>query len=208
MTLAVTERDQKTSLDALRANGGVPAIVYGRAQTPLKVVLDGKEFEKVRKEAGESTVLQLIGLKNSVEVLIKEVDFNPVKQRVMHVDLYAVEKGKEITTHVPLHFIGEAPVEETHAGSVTKVMHEVEVTSTPANLPNHIDVDLGQLRSVECKIHVSDLVVPKGVKINAAPEDSVAVVTAAKQTPASEESATAIDISAIEVEKKGKEVEA
>ncbi len=206
MTLAVTKRDDTTSLEALRANGSIPAIVYGRAQAPLAIVLEEKVFDKIRKEAGESTVLQLTGLDTPVEALIKEVDFNPVKQRVMHVDFYAVEKGKEITAHVPLHFIGEAPVEASAAVSVTKVLHEIEVTSTPANLPSHIDVDLSVLKTVECKIHVSDLVVPKGVTLHALPEESVAVVTAAKQTPASDESAT-IDMNAIEVEQKGKEVE-
>jgi len=208
MTLAVTERDQKTSLKVLRASGAIPAIVYGKAQVPMQIVLDGKEFDKVRKEAGESTVLQLTGLKTAVEVLIKEVDFNPVKQRVMHADFYAVEEGKEISAHVPLHFIGVAPVEEAHLGSVTKVMHELEVTSTPASLPSHIDVDLGVLRTVESKIHVSDLVTPKGVKVTMALEEPVAIVNAAKQTPATEEAEAEVDMAAVAVEKKGKEEEA
>lgn len=186
MTVAVTVRDTKEDAKTVRASGRIPAIIYGRAQTPLMVAIDGKAFEKLRKEAGESTVLSLTGLTGPVEVLIKDVDFNPVMQRVMHVDFYAVEKGKEITTNVTLHFIGIAPVEESRAGSVTKVIHEVEVTSTPVNLPSHINVDMSVLKSVEDKIHISDLVIPAGVKIHAEPEDPVAVVSPAKQTPAGE----------------------
>lgn len=204
MTLAVTERDNSKNLEVLRANGNVPAVIYGPAQAPIAVTLDGKEFDKVLKEAGESTVLELTGLKSPVEVLIKDVDFNPVKQRVNHVDFYAVEKGKEITTHVTLQFIGEAPVEESRAGLVTKVIHEIEVTCKPADLPNHIDVDLSVLKSVGDKIHVSDLGLPVGVKVSESPEDSVAVVSAAKQTPASEEATAPVDMDAIEVEQKGK----
>lgn len=208
MTLAVTPRDESTSLETLRANGTVPAVVYGPKQASVAVSIDAKEFDKVRKEAGESTILTLTGLPDQIEVLIKEVDFNPVKQQVIHVDLYAIEQGKAITTHVPLHFIGEAPVEESRAGSVTKVLHEIEITCEPSNLPNHIDVDLGTLEAVNDKIHVADLVVPVGVTIETPGEESVAVVSAAKQTPAEEETSATIDMSAIEVEKKGKAEEA
>lgn len=184
MTLAVTARDHSKSLEALRANGDVPAVVYGPAQTPILITLDGKVFERVLKEAGESTVLSLTGLSSPVEVLIKDVDFNPIKQRVNHVDFYAVEKGKEITTHVTLHFVGEAPVEASGAGTITKVMHELEISCAPADLPNHIDVDLSAITSVENKIHVSDLVIPARVKVLSATEDSVVVVNPAKHTPA------------------------
>ena len=206
MTLAVTPRDESINLETLRANGGLPAVVYGPAQKPLAITIDEKVFDKVRKEAGESTVLELTGVEGSIEVLIKEVDFDPVRQRVLHVDLYALEKGKEITTHVALHFIGIAPVEESRLGSVTKVLHEIEVTCKPADLPSHIDVDLTGLEAVSDKIHVSDLVVPAGVKIESDMEESVVVVSAAKQTPAEEDEATetTIDMTQIEVEKKGK----
>ncbi|MBP6881535.1 MAG: 50S ribosomal protein L25 [Candidatus Pacebacteria bacterium] len=205
MTLAVTARDHSKDLEALRANGGIPAVVYGPAQTPITITLDGKEFEKIMKEAGESTVLALTGLPSPVEALIKDVDFNPVKQRVNHVDFYAVEKGKEITTHVTLHFVGEAPVEETGAGSVTKIMHELEITCTPADLPNHIDVDLSVLASVEDKIHVRDLALSPRVKVlHVSPEDPVAVVTAAKQTPATESSEVVASESAATTEQEEK----
>lgn len=205
MTLGVTARDHSKSLEALRANGSIPAVVYGPAQAPINITLDGKEFEKVMKEAGESTVLALTGLPSPVEVLIKDVDFNPVKQRVNHVDFYAVEKGKEITTHVTLRFTGEAPVEATGAGSVTKIMHELEISCTPADLPNHIDVDLGVLVSVEDKIHVSDLGISPRIKVlHVTPEDPVAVVTAAKQTPAAESNEVSATESPAETEQEEK----
>ncbi len=206
MTLAVTERDQSTNLNTLRANGQIPAVIYGPKQDSVAVVIDDKAFNKVRKEAGESTMITITGLKEPVEVLIKDVDFNPLKQLVTHVDLYAVERGKAMTTSVPLHFINEAPVEESKAGSVTKVLHEVEVTCMPSNLPNHIDVDLGMLKAVEDKIHVGDLQLPTGVTVNTTAEDPVAVVSAARQTVSEDtEEAPAVDMDAIEVEKKGKE---
>lgn len=204
ITLPVTSRDEATTIDKLRVSGNVPAVVYGPKQDPINVTLDSKVFDKVRKTAGESTIIELTGLAEPIEVLIKGVDFNPIKQQVMHVDFYAIERGKEMTVHVALEFIGEAPVEHTKEGSVTKVLHEVEVTCMPKNLPSHIDVDLSALVSVSDKIHIKDLKVAKGVTIQADPEDSVAVVTAAKsEGHADEEAEVKVDIEAIEEDKKG-----
>jgi large subunit ribosomal protein L25 len=177
ITLPITLRDQTKKIAALRKDGQLPAVIYGSAQESVAITLNGKEFEKIVKLAGESTIIELTGLKNKFEVLIKEVDFDPIKSQIMHVDFYAVEQGKEMTTHVTLQFVGEAPAEKNNLGSVNKVLHEVEVTCLPSALPNHIDVDLSSLVSLESKIHIKDLVLPKGVKINAQDEDSVVVVS-------------------------------
>ena len=110
-----------------------------------------------------------------------------------------------MTTTVPLEFIGEAPVEESKAGTVTKVLHEIEVTCRPSALPSHIDVDITGLVNVEDKIHISDIKAPEGVIIEGEPEDPVVVVSAAKQVSEDEEEAAGeIDMDAIEVEEKGK----
>lgn len=205
ITLTATERDKATTVDSLRANGNVPAVVYGPKQEPIAISLDAKAFNKVRKEAGESTIVELTGLKDTIEVLIKQVEFDPVKQQIVHVDFYALEMGKEITTHIKLEFIGEAPAEESKIGNVNKVLHEVEVTCKPKDLPNHIDVDLSTLVTLEDKIHVSDLNIPKGVTVNTEAEDSVVVVSAARVvTEDEEETAEAPDMDSIEVEQKGK----
>jgi large subunit ribosomal protein L25 len=205
ITLAVTARDESEKVEVMRKNGDVPAVVYGTKQVPIAITLSGKEFEKVRKEAGESTIVELSGLEEPIEVLIKSVDFHPVKQQVTHVDFYAFERGKDMTTTVPLEFIGEAPVEESKDGSVTKVLYEVEVTCRPSHLPSHIDVDISGLVHVEDKIHISDLKAPEGVVVEGDPEDPVVVVSAARQTTEEEdEASTEIDMDAIEVEEKGK----
>ena len=201
--LPVTKRDDAIKTEALRVNGLIPAVIYGPKQAPTTVVVDEKIFDKIRQEAGESTVLELTGLAKPIEVLIKDVDFNPVKQRVMHVDFYAVEQGKEINTHVALHFVGEAPVEQTKLGLITKVLHEVEVTCMPAVLPAHIDVDLNILSTLEDRITIKDLVVAEGVKIEAEPNDVVVIVSPVKEEEADDISET-VDMSVIEVEQKGK----
>ena len=203
ITLPVTLRDKTKSAKTLRANGEVPGVVYGPKQEPAIIKIDSKTLDKVLKEAGESTVIELAGLDKPIDVLVKDVSFDPVKQQLVHVDFYAMEKGKEMHVQVPLHFTGVAPIEEDGAGTVTKILHEVEVVCKPKDLPSHFDVDLSVLKSVEDKILISDLIVPAGVKIEEDLEESVAVVSEARQQEEVEESAE-IDMSAIEVEQKGK----
>lgn len=200
ITLPVTERGNNKEGAAADT---IQAVVYGPKQESIAITVDAKVFSKVLHDAGESTIVELTGLKKPIEVLIKEVAFHPVKREVTHVDFYAVEAGKEMTTSVALEFIGEAPVEQSRLGVVNKVLHEIEVTCKPSELPNHIDVDVSTLIEVDDKILVKDLQIPSGVKVETGEDDPVAVVSVAKEEQ--EEEVAEVDMEAIEVEKKGKE---
>jgi len=203
ITLPVKLREDATNTKSLRASGAVPAVVYGPKQEPIQIAIDSKEFDKIRREAGESTIITLDGLKEEIEVLIKSVDFDPVRQQINHADLYAIERGKDMTATVPIHFEGEAPAEKQNVGVVTKVLHEIEVTCRPSNLPSEIVVDLSGLSTLEDKVLVKDLKVGEGVALNAEDEDPVAVVNAVKEEV--EEEPAEVDMDAIEVEQKGKD---
>ena len=175
--LAVTKREQSAA--ALRAAGMVPAIVYGPKQTPLQIAVNKQIFEKTVREAGESTIVELSGVGDPIEVLIHDVAFDAGRGGIMHADFYAIERGKELTTDVPLHFVGEAPIEKSGA-TVSKVLHEVEVTCRPSVLPSHLEVDLSGLDTVTAQIHVRDLAAPTGVTIETDPDAVVAMVSAAR----------------------------
>lgn len=204
-TLEAQERTITGKKNAsLRALGTLPAVVYGPKQTPVSLSLSKVAFDKVFKEAGESSVVTLTGLPKPVDVLIHEVEFDPRKGGIIHVDFYAIEKGQKIKVDVPLHFTGEAPALKL-GGTLTKVLHEVEVEAEATNIPKEIVVDTGMLVDFESQIHVSDLVVPKGVTIVDKPDDVVALVQTVKEEVVE---AAPIDMSAIEVEKKGKTEEA
>lgn len=198
VTLPIKTRDKKVSVDLINL---IPGVVYGPKQPPLPVAVQRKEFEKLFKTAGESTVIELSGAGAPLSVLVKDVTFAPLKGGITHVDFYAIEKGKEIVTHVPLHFIGEAPA--TKLGAViNKVMHEVTVACQAADLPAHLDVDVSALTAVESRITVSDIACPKGVKITEAADEVVALAEAVKEEV--EAAAAPVDIAAIPVEAKGK----
>jgi len=201
-SLTVEARDTKgKKLAALRTEGKLPGVVYGPKEKATPLLVDRVAFEKMLKEAGESSVIRLEGLDTPKEVLVHDVAFDPTRGGAIHVDFYAIEAGKELTLHVPLEFIGEAPALK-QGGTLTKVLHEIEVTCVPANLPQHIDVDISTLDSMEAQIHVKDLVIPKGVTVENDPEDVVVLVQAVAEEV--EAAPAEIDMASIEVEKKGK----
>lgn len=197
---ATTRTERGKELAALRKAGKIPAVVYGPKEPATAITLDRIQFEKIFKQAGESSIITLSGLNGAKEVLVHDVAFDPTVGGIMHVDFYAIEAGKEITVDVPLVFVGEAPALKL-GGTLTKVLHEVAVTCAPSALPKEIAVDVSSLDDFEKQIHVKDLVLPKGVKAENDPEDVVALVQAVKEES---EEVAAIDMSAIEVEKKGK----
>lgn len=204
MTMKLTVETRTKQADSLRTAGYIPGVVYGPKQEPINIAIERVALDKTIEAAGESTIVSLEGLEEPIEVLIHEVAFNPARGGVEHIDFYAIERGKELTTNVALEFTGEAPVLKSGA-SLNKVLYEVEVTCRPSNLPSHIDVDLSSIETVDAQIHVSDLVIPEGVTVNDDPESVVVTVNEARDETEDEEEAPEVDMDAIEVEEKGKE---
>jgi len=205
-TLDIAKRDERGKKAAkLRAEGKLPAVVYGPKEESTAVTLDRIAFEKTYREAGASSILVLSGLEEDKEVLVQDVDYDTVKGGVIHVDFYAIERGKELTTNVPLEFVGEASAVK-QGGVLTKVLHEVEVTCRPSDLPHHIEVDVSSLDDFESAIHVSDLKVGSGVTITNEGDEMVALVQEVEEY--TEEEPQEIDMDAIAVEEKGKSEDA
>lgn len=204
MTFSLTVEKRKErgkQLAKLREAGKLPAVVYGPKEESTPLTLDRSTFEKLFKQAGESSVIELEGLGEKKDVLVHEVTFDARRGGIVHVDFYAMEAGKEITVGIPLEFVGEAPALKLNA-TLTKVLHEIEVTCLPKNLPQHIEVDISVLDTLEKQIHVKDLSIPANVKVENDPEDVVALIQEVVEE--AEAPVEAIDMDAIEVEKKGK----
>lgn len=203
--LAVEKRDSKKNPGALRREGFLPAVVYGRSQEAAPVSIETKAFSKVFKQAGESAVISLKGLGSQIDALIKEVDFDAVTGHPIHADFYAIEKGQTVTVSVPLEFVGVSAAVKDLGGILTKVMHELELECEPKDLPHAIEVDISKLATLESQVHVSDLNLPASAKISAAPEEVVAIISVAKEEV---EEAAPVDLSAIEIsEERGKKEE-
>lgn len=202
VTITASKREE-TGKRAKRlfSSGSMPAVVYGPKQESLSISLSAREFEKVLKEAGESSVIELAGLGSSMQVLIHEVDRDPVTNVPRHADFYAIEKGAKVEVEVPLSFVGESPAVKGGANLV-KVLHELAIEASPANLPHDIAVDISTLSAVGDQILVKDLTIPSGVEVQT---DMEQVVVLIQEVEVEEETATTVDMDSIEVEKKGKE---
>lgn len=200
-TLAATLRTELgKKVASLRTEGNLPAVMYGPKQVPTPITVSKIEFDKVLKDAGESSVVTLTGLDTPKDVLIHSVEFDARRGGVVHVDFYAIESGKKITVDVALHFTGDAPALKL-GGTLTKVLHEIEITAEAADLPKEILVDLTSLTDLESRIYVRDLVLPKGVTIKHSGDDVVALI---QEVAVEAEAPVAVDMANIEVEKKGK----
>ncbi len=186
--------------------GKIKAVCYGPKQPSTPIALDLKDFTKLYKDAGESSVITLKGLGADLDVLIHDVQKDAVKGTIVHADLYAIEKGKKVHVHVPLVFVGVSNAVKTLGADLVKVLHEVEIEAEAKDLPHEIEVDLAKLAEFEDQILVSDLKVASGVRVVTGEEEVIAI--AAKHKEEEEEAPSSIDMSAIEVsDQKGKKEE-
>src|SRR3989338_328691 len=167
LSLSVKPREVGKKLGNLRAAGDIPAVVYGRGLETKPITLPKKEFFKVLKEAGESTLIELLGNKGDKKqtVLIREVQTHPATDEILHVDLYAVRMDEKIRVTVPLEYENEAPAVERGEGVLVKNIHEVEIEALPASLPHNLIIDLSILEAVNDAIRIKNIPLPAGVKI-------------------------------------------
>lgn len=203
LTLNVSKRESKEKLVALRNEGVLPGVFYGPKEASTSVKMKYAEFLKIWKKAGESSVIELKTEDGSHDALIHEVDVHPVTGAPRHVDFYVIEKGKKVEVAVPIIFEGVSPAVKDLGGILVKVVHELKIEAGVKDLPKEIVVDISSLTGLDSVITAGSITLPKGVELKIKPEDIIASVAVAKEEPV--EPVAAVDMSAIEVEKKGKE---
>ena len=204
LTLNVEKRSIVGKLDEVRAGGLMPAVFYGPKEASTSISVPISEFKKVWKKAGESSVIILKEGTTEHEALIHEVDIHPLSGEPRHADFYVIEKGKKVSVHVPLIYTGISPAVKDKGGILVKVHREVEIEAAPRDLPHELTIDISKLVEFSDVIHAKDIILPAGVDLKINPEEVVTSISEPREEK--EEAPTAIDMSAIEVEAKGKEV--
>lgn len=205
LTLTVAKREKAgQGLGSLRRAGSIPAVVYGAHKESTPITLSAKEFDKIFTAAGEAAIVSLTGLGEEIPTLIHDVQLDPLTSAPAHVDFYAVTKGQKVEVRIPIEFIGESPAVKEGANLV-KVLYEIEIEADPMNLPQKFVADISTLIKVGDQIHVRDLTVPAGVRLTTDPDEVIALAQEVVEEKVEEAPA---DLSAIEVEKKGKDEEA
>jgi large subunit ribosomal protein L25 len=204
------KRNESVKLDALRKAGEIPAVFYGAGKKTTSIHLSKIEFKKIWREAGESSAVKIEmegenKEKENVDALIHEVQVDPVTDEPTHVDFLAIDMKKKIRVKVPLVFEGISGAVKSGIGNLVKVLHELEIEALPANLPHNLVVDISKLETLKDQVFVSDVKLPAGVAIVNNSSDVVASII--EQVEEKEEVVAPVDLSAIEVEKKGKKEE-
>jgi len=150
-----------------RESGKTPGIVYGGEKEPTQVTLELKELNKAFEDEGFfSQIVKLNIAGNTETVLVKDVQRHAYKPVILHVDFQRVSNSTVIKQHIPLHFINEENCKgvKLQGGKVKHTISDVMVICEAGNLPEFIEVDLADAE-VGTMLHLSDLVLPKGVEI-------------------------------------------
>jgi len=167
-TLKAEKRETSTpaALNEIRGASKIPGIIYGSGLDPITITVDYLAFSRLVKQAGESSLVTMeIPGNENFSVLIKDVQYDPVKDTIIHFDLHRIRMDEEVKAEVKLTFVGEAPaVKESGANLVTNMDH-VRVECLPKDLPHELTVDLTSLKRVGDAITIADLKLPSGVKV-------------------------------------------
>lgn len=202
LNIIANKREEKEKLK----EGEIKAVYYGSGvlSTPISISLN--EFIKIWNKAGESSAVKLKVGKVDMDVMIHDVQLNPITSTPIHVDFLVIDINKKITVSIPLEFTGISPAVKSGVGVLVKVLREIEIEGLPKDLPQNISVDTSSLVDLDSAILVSDLILPKTISVITKSTEVIAAIAEQKEE---KEEVPQVDLSAIEVEKKGKkEVEA
>jgi large subunit ribosomal protein L25 len=142
--LAAEKREEKgkANVRRLRRTGKVPAIIYGEVEESLAVSIDAHTFEMMMKESHSIINLNLQG--KDQQVIVREIQYHPVRGNVLHVDFMGVKKGQKITLAVDIHYVGKT-VGEQEGGIFSTVKQEINISVLPKDVPDFIEVDISGL---------------------------------------------------------------
>jgi large subunit ribosomal protein L25 len=149
----------------LRITGRTPGIVYGGAAEPTLIELDHNAlWHALKKEAFHASVLQMELAGKTTEVLLRDVQYHPFKQLVLHIDFQRIDANTKMHKKVPVHYSGEenSPAVKLDQCLINHVVTELEVSCMPKDLPEFIAVDLSALTKGH-SLHLDDIKLPAGV---------------------------------------------
>ena len=212
ITLEVVRREDagKGVARKLRQNGRIPAVVYGGHRDAVAITVDRKSVSELiqKSEHGVRSIflLKMSGTDQQRHAMIKDIQINPISRKMTHIDFVRVVMDEAVRVTVPVHVIGTAKGVKTGGGLLDFQVRELHIECLPNAIPDSIDIDVTELDGHEY-YRISDLKLPKGVKVHDDPERVVVGVTHAKAEPV-EETAAAAAAAEPEVVKKGKTDEA
>lgn len=164
----------------LRAAGQVPGVIYGHGREPQSLTVNAREFDRLAERVRiTSTVIELALDGRTARTLVRELQRDPIRRNVLHIDFQELVAGEKVNVSVPLRFIGTAEGVKSAGGILEEVIHTLDVRVDPSSIPDHIDVDVTPL-TIGHGLHVRDLTLPEGVEVLDDPDNTVCTVTPPK----------------------------
>ena len=174
LVASVRQESGKGVARKLRADGRVPAVLYGQGADPMALSVDARDLSHLLHKGGANVLVDLVVDGQEHLAMPREIQRDHIKGRYWHIDFYAVSRTQKITVNVPIRVTGEAAGVKL-GGVLEHHLWEVSVESLPTQVPESIEVDVSDLE-IGDSIKVGDLAAPDGAEITSNPEDSVVAV--------------------------------
>jgi large subunit ribosomal protein L25 len=199
----------KNDAKRVRRDGKIPAVVYGAGKNSLSISVDPRVVTRIlNSETGHNTIFDLTMDGEKTKAMIVDWQYEPIKGRLLHIDLKRIALDKVLTVSVPIFLVGEAAGVKQEGGIMEQMLREVEVECLPADIPSHIDADVSHLTFGKV-LRVSDLPKSDKLKFLTDANQPVAHVTSVKEEVVATPEAVAAEAGAVpaepEVIKKGKQ---
>jgi large subunit ribosomal protein L25 len=192
----------------LRREGKLPAIIYGKDQEPVPVLLDHKEATRILKDVSRASVLTIDVEGEEYTALVRERQREVISAEYIHVDFLAISMTETVRTQVNIFIEGESPAVKEFSAIVMTGADSIEVEALPSDLPDSITVDISGLTNIGDTILVRDLVLPKGVECLSEQDEMLVVIASQFVEEEEEEEVLEEDLDMEpEVIEKGKEDE-
>ncbi|MEA3489445.1 MAG: 50S ribosomal protein L25 [Candidatus Omnitrophota bacterium] len=207
----VRENLRKSASKHLRKEGMIPGVIYKEGKKGVNVQIDDKDlWHALHTEAGENAIItvDISGVKKNPQrtVIVKELQLHPVNDSFVHVDFYEISMKEKLKVKVPIAVKGESAGVKEDEGVLAQIVWEVEVECLPTDIPEHIDVNVEELRIGDA-IHVKDIAAPEGVTILNDPEEVMITVNPPQAEEEETEEVPVEGEEEPEVIKKGKKEE-
>jgi large subunit ribosomal protein L25 len=194
----------------LRRQGWVPGVMYGHGFDPVPLRFEKKSLRHVLSKVGGSQLISINieGNKQPEMALVRDVQRDPIRGSLLHVDFYRVRMTERLTTEVPLMIVGESPVVEAREGILLQGISSIEVECLPGDLVDAIEVDLTDLVEIDQALYVRDLAVPAGIDVLTDLDEMVVRVVPLEAEEVEEEEEVIPEAEEVEVITEAREKEA
>ena len=167
---------KKRGAQKLRAEGFIPAVLYGRDVAPLSLSVKYQDFDRVYTKAGSSSVVLVDVAGDARNVLIHEVSYDPITSKYSHIDLHQIRMDEKVRAEIDIIIQGTAPAVKEQGGILISNLDKIEIECLPGDLIHDITVSVDGLANLRDSIHVSDLKFPEGIEVITPAEEVVVLV--------------------------------